>query len=80
MESNTYPKRPEWLTDEQVESLRETLRQCPNPYTDEEVKHWEYGGDSFDMHLSNDAIKRFMARKAKRILSEYGLLEDEKKE
>ena len=75
MESNTYPKRPEWLTDEQVESLRKTLRECPNPYTDEEIRHLEYGGDEFDLNISTD-IKRSMAHTAKTLLTKYGLLEE----
>lgn len=79
MESNTYPKRPEWLTDEQIEKFRKTLRECPNPYTDEDVKHWVYGGDVFDFDSPMD-IRRSNAHTAKRILSKYGLLEDEKKE
>lgn len=69
MESNTYPPRPEWLTDEAVESLREDLKICPNPYTEEDIKNWIYDGD-MDVRRSN-------AYTAKRILAKYGLLEEE---
>ena len=69
MESNTYPPRPEWLTDEQIESFRKTLRECPNPYTEEDIKNWIYDGD-MDVRRSN-------AYTAKRILTKYGLLEEE---
>ena len=69
MESNIYPERPEWLTDEQIESLRESLRECPNPYTKEDIKNWIYDGD-MDVRRSN-------AYTAKRILTKYGLLEEE---
>ncbi len=69
MESNTYPPRPEWLTDEQIEVLRQCLRECPNPYTEEDIKNWIYDGD-MDVRRSN-------AYTAKRILTKYGLLEEE---
>lgn len=68
MESDTSLKRPEWLTDEQIEKFRKTLRECPNPYTEEDIKHWVYDG--------NMDIKRSNAYTAKRILSKYGLLEE----
>lgn len=68
MESNTYPPKPEWLTDEQIKAFRECLKECPNPYTDEDIKHWQYDGD-MDARRSN-------AYTAKRILLKYGLLEE----
>ncbi len=68
MESNMSSKRPEWLTDELIDSFRETLRQCPNPYTDEDMRHWQYDGE-------NDMLRR-NARTAKQILTKYGLLEE----
>ena len=41
MESSTYPPRPEWLTDKQIEAFRKCLKECPNPYTDEDMKNWK---------------------------------------
>lgn len=69
MESNTYPPRPEWLTDKQIEAFRKCLKECPNPYTDEDMKNWQYDGE-------NDMLRK-NARTAKQILTKYGLLEEE---
>lgn len=68
MELNTYSPRPEWLTDKQIEAFRKCLKECPNPYTDEDIKQLELDGD-YD-------VKRSMAHTAKTILEEYGLLEE----
>lgn len=70
MESNIYPQRPDWLTDEKVEFLRERLKICPVPLSDEEIKHWKYDG-------FNDPLKA-NSRTAFDILSKYGLLEETK--
>lgn len=69
MASNTYPQRPDWLTDKLVEDLRKQLRENPKPLSDEELSHWQYDG-------YNDN-KRLNSRRAYDILSHFGLLEEQ---
>lgn len=68
LELNTYPPRPDWLTDEKIKSLKEDLEECSNPYTEEEVERLEYDG-----YID---IKRANAYTAKQILEEFGLLDN----
>lgn len=65
MDSNTYPKRPEWLTDEKIEFFRKAIAECPNPYTDKDISELEFDG-LFD-------CARARARNGIEILSEYGI-------
>lgn len=65
MESNTSKPRPWWLTDEEIANLRQELKECPNPYTDEEELALEYDAP-FDVMRSN-------AHTAKKILTKYGI-------
>lgn len=68
LELNTYPPRPDWLTDEVIESLREDLAKCPNPYTEEDIDNWVFDGEV--------DIKRSDAHTAKQVLEKFGLLDD----
>ena len=68
MELNTYPKRPDWLTDEVVKEMKQTLKDCQNPYTQEDIDDLEFDG-AID-------FKRLHAYDALEILSKYGLLKD----
>ena len=65
MDFNTSLKRPDWLTDEEIADLRQELKECPNPYTDEE-----------ELALENDApfdVARSNAHFAKKLLTKYGI-------
>ena len=66
MDINTSKERPEWLTDEQIEAFRQDLRDCPDPYTDEDMENMLYDDPTFDLMRAN-------ARSAKMILTEYGI-------
>ncbi len=68
MKSSTYLKRPDWLTDEMIEKMRKDIKDCSNPYTDEDVKELELDG-VID-------FQRLNARHALRVLGKYRLLED----
>lgn len=66
MDTNTSKERPEWLTDELIEIFRQDLRDCPNPYTDEDMENMLYDDPTFDLIRAN-------ARTAKLVLTEYGI-------
>lgn len=68
LELNTYPPRPDWLTDEMIKSLKEDLEECSNPYTQKELEELEYDG-----YVD---IKRHNAYTSRQILEEFGLLDD----
>ena len=69
MALNTYPPKPDWLTDKKIEKYRSILRNCPDPLTDEDISHWQYDGyNDFD---------RLEARRAYDIVSQFGLLEEQ---
>lgn len=68
MELNTYPKRPDWLTDDKIKKLKQELIECPNPYTEEELAELKYDGDV--------DIRRHNAYTALKTLKRFGLLED----
>ena len=67
MELNTYPKRPDWLTDNKIKELKKDLEECV-PYTEEELAELEYDGDV--------DIGRHNAYTALKTLKYFGLLED----
>ncbi len=58
--------RPQWLTDEAIASMRQDLKDCPNPYTDEDMANMENDDPNF-------SIIRFGAYNAKRLLTKYGI-------
>lgn len=66
MDSNIFPERPDWLTDWQIKVFRQSLKDCPNPYTDEEIEAMENDDPAF-------SIMRANARTALDILTEYGI-------
>lgn len=66
MDFNTLQDRPEWLTDWQIKEFRRDLKECPNPYTDEELEALDYDDPAF-------SISRFNAKTALDILTEYGI-------
>ena len=68
MELNTYPPKPDWLTEEVIESLKEDLKNCPNPYTDKDIDELLFDGDL--------DIQRANAHTAKQVLEKYGLIND----
>ena len=68
MDTNTQAK-PDWLTEEVINDLKNDLLICPNPYTDEDIKRLPLDGE-IDIRRSN-------AKTAKEILSKYGLLEEQ---
>lgn len=68
MDTNTQAK-PDWLTEEVINDLKNDLLICPNPYTDEDIKRLPLDG-KIDIRRSN-------AKTAKEILSKYGLLEEQ---
>jgi len=65
MDSNTSKSLPWWLTDQEIKILRRRVKECPNPYTDEEMDAIEYDG-------AYDPV-RFAAHESKRILLKYGI-------
>lgn len=69
MDSNTNIKRPEWLTDDIVERLKDNLSRAI-PYTDEEYKK-----AVAEMWFDDPYIDpKMIAYDAKKILKEYGLI------
>ena len=66
MDSNTSKSRPAWLTDEEIHKMRRRLRECPNPYTDEDI-------DALELDDPNFSFARANARTAKRLLTKYGI-------
>lgn len=68
MESNISFKRPEWLTDEEIEDMKKMIAKCPNPMTEEEFKHLDL---DFDGYMDSN---RLNAYKAKEILTKYGII------
>lgn len=65
MDSNTYPDRPEWLTDEKVEFYRKAIAECPNPYTVKDISELEFDG------LID--FERLRAHQGIKILTKYGI-------
>ncbi|MBR0484917.1 MAG: hypothetical protein IJJ69_09105 [Oscillospiraceae bacterium] len=65
MEYNTSSKQPDCLTDKQIETLRQYIKECPNPYTenDPEIR-------TLDGELDT---KRFSAYYAIKTLTKYGI-------
>lgn len=66
MDSGTSKSPPDWITDEKIQKMRQRLKECPNPYTDEEMRELELDDPNFSWI-------RFNARTAKKILTEYGI-------
>lgn len=66
MDSNISNNRPWWLTNEEVAKMRRRLKECPNPYTDEEALALEADDPNFDIIRSN-------AHTALKILTKYGI-------
>ena len=65
MESNIYPSRPDWLTDELIAEFRNDIAICPSPFTQEEVDELEFDAPfDFKKHNAYMAIK---------ILKRYGI-------
>ena len=60
---------PEWLTDEEIQKMKQWIKDCPNPYTEKEISQIEYDG-----YVD---IPRLKAYEARRILIEYGIIFDE---
>ena len=65
MDSDTSKSLPWWLTEQTIINLRRRVRDCSNPYSDEEMDAIEYDG-------AYDPI-RYDAHEAKRILLKYGI-------
>lgn len=66
MESNTSKPRPWWLTNESIARLRKSLKDCSNPYTEEDI-------DALELDDPNFSIMRYNAYTAKRLLTKYGI-------
>ena len=66
MDLNTSSNLPEWLDDESIKMYKEDLEACSNPYREEEAVNLPFDG-SYD-------VKRFRAYRAKKVLTEYGLI------
>lgn len=66
MESNII--KPKWLTDKVVKDMKQALKDCSNPYTEEDIDNLKLDGSiDFERLHAYDALK---------ILSKYGLLEN----
>ena len=63
MESNIL--KPDWLTDEVIENLRNDIVNCPDPYTKEDIEKWGLD-EAFD-------VERLNAYEAIDTLTHYGI-------
>lgn len=68
MTLSTYPPKPDWLTDDKIKEFKQELKECPNPYTEEELSELEYDGDV--------DIERHNAYVAREILEHFGFWEN----
>lgn len=64
MESNI--KRPDWLNEQRIAELKKEIDNCPNAYTEDDVK--QIGLDE------NCDLRRYNAYNAKQILTHYGII------
>lgn len=58
-------QRPDWLTDELIEKLREEIKNCDNPYTHDEFRSLPFDGGY--------SPRRYNAMLAHDIFVEYGI-------
>jgi len=65
METNTVPQRPKWMTDDTLAELREDIRKCSDPYTDDEMKECQFMDEVDEL--------RFNAKTAIDILTHFGI-------
>ncbi len=72
MESNI--SRPKWLTNSLISELKEIIKACPNPYTEEEVAELEswYWGDVEWLGFSSTDLRK-KAYDARKLLSKYNI-------
>lgn len=66
MDLNKNIPTPDWLTDELIEELKDSIAKCDNPYTDEEMAQIDFDGDM--------DWKRYNAAAAKDILLKDGII------
>lgn len=66
MDLNTKKAIPEWLDAETIQMYKEDLAACSNPYSEEEALNLPFDG-KYD-------VKRDRAYRAKKVLTEYGLI------
>ena len=62
---NSNIPKPDWLTDELIEELKDSISKCDNPYSDEEMEKID-----FDGYID---WGRYNAAAAKDILSKYNI-------
>lgn len=67
MATDSNIRRPDWLTESEIERLKSYIASCPSPYTKEEVANLSLDG--------NVDIIRWQAYEAKRILTKYGVIQ-----